>query len=269
MGGMPWGGIPGDCTGWCWMCCGAIRGLGNACETDVGVPGGGGPRGGPPLLICRGYTGDRGATSGEPGGPPDDGGGCGPRNDALGTNVVYECAPSADGCELGVPGNAVLVGAGDRGPDDGPSEVDGEEDAAPDPWKSFAISARLTEGLLADGDGVGAAEAAAAEDVEAGAAGVLVAGEAARPFGCAEAGFAGTEPKVFTPCDLRVGTEAGEEDIGAETSSMDPNVTEEPVSGSTRQLRHSKRQNRASENVLLSSTHMRSNGRHITVASCE
>jgi hypothetical protein len=39
----------------------------------------------------------------------------------------------------------------------------------------------------------------------------------------------GTVPKVFTPSDLVGGTAAGDEDIGAETSSIDPNVTAEPV----------------------------------------
>lgn len=39
----------------------------------------------------------------------------------------------------------------------------------------------------------------------------------------------GTDPKVFTPSDLVGGTAAGEEDIGAETSFIDPKVTAEPV----------------------------------------
>ena len=39
----------------------------------------------------------------------------------------------------------------------------------------------------------------------------------------------GTDPKVFTPSDLVGGTAAGDEDIGAETSSIDPKVTAEPV----------------------------------------
>jgi hypothetical protein len=44
-------------------------------------------------------------------------------------------------------------------------------------------------------------------------------------------GVAGTEPKDFTPSDdaLIAGVAAGEEDIGAEASSMDPKDTTEPV----------------------------------------
>jgi hypothetical protein len=37
----------------------------------------------------------------------------------------------------------------------------------------------------------------------------------------------GTDPKVCTFSDLVEGTAAGEEDIGAETSSIDPKVTAE------------------------------------------
>jgi hypothetical protein len=40
---------------------------------------------------------------------------------------------------------------------------------------------------------------------------------------------AGTDPNDFTPSDLIGGTEAGEEDIGAATSSIEPKVTEEPM----------------------------------------
>jgi len=42
---------------------------------------------------------------------------------------------------------------------------------------------------------------------------------------------AGTEPNVFTPSadDLMAGVAAGEEDMGAEASSMDPKETTEPV----------------------------------------
>ena len=35
-------------------------------------------------------------------------------------------------------------------------------------------------------------------------------------------------PKDFTPSDLMGGAVAGEEEMGAETSSIDPNVTAEP-----------------------------------------
>ena len=40
--------------------------------------------------------------------------------------------------------------------------------------------------------------------------------------------FAGTEPKVLIPSGLIVGTAAGEDDMGAAASSMDPKVTDEP-----------------------------------------
>jgi hypothetical protein len=39
---------------------------------------------------------------------------------------------------------------------------------------------------------------------------------------------AGTDPKDFTPSDLMGGAAAGDEDIGAETSSIDPKVTADP-----------------------------------------
>ena len=39
---------------------------------------------------------------------------------------------------------------------------------------------------------------------------------------------AGRDPKDLMPSGLIVGTAAGEEDIGAEVSSMDPKVTDEP-----------------------------------------
>jgi hypothetical protein len=41
--------------------------------------------------------------------------------------------------------------------------------------------------------------------------------------------LAAIEPKVLTPFVFKVGTEAGEEETGAETSSMDPKVTGEPL----------------------------------------
>ena len=39
---------------------------------------------------------------------------------------------------------------------------------------------------------------------------------------------AGTVPKDLTPSDLIDGAAVGDEDIGAETSSIDPKVTGEP-----------------------------------------
>ena len=41
--------------------------------------------------------------------------------------------------------------------------------------------------------------------------------------------YNGTDSKNFMPSDLVGGTAAGDEDIGAETSSIDPKVTAEPV----------------------------------------
>ena len=42
---------------------------------------------------------------------------------------------------------------------------------------------------------------------------------------------AAKEPNDFMPSDFMGVTEAGEEDIGAETSSIEPNVTDEPEKG--------------------------------------
>lgn len=39
---------------------------------------------------------------------------------------------------------------------------------------------------------------------------------------------AGTEPKDFTPSDLMAGVAAGDDEMGAETSSIEPKVTAEP-----------------------------------------
>lgn len=49
------------------------------------------------------------------------------------------------------------------------------------------------------------------------------------PFWAAGVAAAGTDPKDFTPSDLRAGAAAGDEDIGADTSSIDPKVTAEPA----------------------------------------
>lgn len=43
--------------------------------------------------------------------------------------------------------------------------------------------------------------------------------------------LAGTVPKDLTPSDLIDGAAAGDEDIGAEVSSIDPKVTAEPGTG--------------------------------------
>lgn len=47
-------------------------------------------------------------------------------------------------------------------------------------------------------------------------------------FAGAEVCVAGTEPNVLTPSDLIGGTAAGEDEIGAVTSSIDPKVTDDP-----------------------------------------
>jgi hypothetical protein len=146
---------------------------------------------------------------------------------------VYGCA-SGDGCDEGVAGGSDAEPcAGERVAGGESALAEGEDDEGD--WNSLAMSARLTAGFVAAaGDGVDLGGAlAAADGVAAGAAAVFVAGGAGDgevPFDCACAGcVAGTDPKVLTPWGFRVGTEAGEEDMGAETSSMDPNVTEEPV----------------------------------------
>jgi hypothetical protein len=49
--------------------------------------------------------------------------------------------------------------------------------------------------------------------------------------------LAGTVPKDLTPSDLIDGAAAGDEDIGAEASSIDPKVTAEPCFATTTLLR--------------------------------
>ena len=69
---------------------------------------------------------------------------------------------------------------------------------------------------------------AAADEVDAAEGGVPVEKDVVRecilPFVLA----AGTVPKDLIPSGLMTGTEAGEDDIGAEASSIDPKVTDEP-----------------------------------------
>lgn len=43
------------------------------------------------------------------------------------------------------------------------------------------------------------------------------------------AAVAGTEPKDLTPSDLMAGVAAGDDEMGAEASSIEPNVTAEPT----------------------------------------
>ena len=45
------------------------------------------------------------------------------------------------------------------------------------------------------------------------------------PFAAAEVGVAGTDPNEDTVADFIVGTDAGEEEMGAEASLIEPNVT--------------------------------------------
>jgi hypothetical protein len=93
-------------------------------------------------------------------------------------------------------------------------------------------------GLVVAG-GVAAVVAGAAEAEGVDAAGVDVAADAGWTTGVLdeiealpltwEGGVAaGTDPKERTPSDFRAGAAAGDEDIGAETSSIDPKVTAEP-----------------------------------------
>lgn len=90
------------------------------------------------------------------------------------------------------------------------SGVDDDEEDDGAPWNSF-----LTSNL---GFATGVEDAVF--DNEA-AAGLPLTG-------WAEVGVAGTVPNDFTPSVLMGGTEAGDEDIGAETSSIEPKVTAEP-----------------------------------------
>ena len=96
-------------------------------------------------------------------------------------------------------------------------------------WKRLLTS--NLAGLIAEGVGVDVEDDEAADvDAVAVAAvaegGVPVENEVVRewtlPFE-----LAGTEPNVLIPSDLITGTAAGEDDIGAEASSMDPKVTAE------------------------------------------
>lgn len=76
-----------------------------------------------------------------------------------------------------------------------------------------------------EGDGV--ADGGVGVDVEAPLGGRFKEGFEmdALPFTCP---VAGTDPNDLTPSDFTAGVEAGEEDMGAETSSIDPKVTGEP-----------------------------------------
>ena len=66
-------------------------------------------------------------------------------------------------------------------------------------------------------------------DVEAAAeGGVPMENEVVRVWPLPFEVAAGTDPNDFIPSPLIVGTAAGEEEIGADASSIDPKVTDEP-----------------------------------------
>lgn len=85
------------------------------------------------------------------------------------------------------------------------------------PWKSF-----LTSNFADDGVAGLAAEVDTEVDTEADGEGLpFTAGIA---VGCAE-----TDPNVLGASELIRGTDAGEDDNGAEASFIEPKVTEEPI----------------------------------------
>lgn len=99
-------------------------------------------------------------------------------------------------------------------------------------WKRLFTSNPARLGVDEDEGGVADEEDAAADEVDAAEGGIPVENDVVRecilPFVFA----AGTEPNVLMPSGLMVGTAAGEDEMGAEVSSMDPKVTEEPECGS-------------------------------------
>lgn len=126
--------------------------------------------------------------------------------------------------------------------------VDGEDDMEAEGPSELLFWKRLLTSNLGrfgvedevDVDGVAEEEAVvddvdgAVEDVDAADAaegGVPVENEIVRewcfPFEVA----AGTDPNDLIPSGLMVGTVAGDDDMGADASSMDPKVTDDPVKG--------------------------------------
>lgn len=95
------------------------------------------------------------------------------------------------------------------------SEEGCEEALLLEPWKSFLTS---NLGCEAEEGGFAVEDTDVDEEVDG------------LPF-TADTGVeaAVTLPKVLIASDFIGGTEAGEEDIGAESSSIDPKVTEAPV----------------------------------------
>ena len=105
--------------------------------------------------------------------------------------------------------------AGEDETSDGGCEVEGDgAGALLELWNNFLISTLLGLGgadVVVEVDDVFAADGAGDEDLPL-AAGVSAA----------------TEPNDFTPSDLIGGTEAGEEEMGADASFIEPKVTAEP-----------------------------------------
>lgn len=96
----------------------------------------------------------------------------------------------------------------------------GAVDGAEDPWKSFLISTFTFAGVAAGG-GV-EAEAGVEAPLEGGALDTE-----GLPFTWPGPAAAGTDPNDLTFSVLTAGALAGEEDMEAESSSIDPNVTAE------------------------------------------
>ena len=96
----------------------------------------------------------------------------------------------------------------------------GAVDGAEDPWKSFLTSTFTFAGVAAGG-GV-EAEAGAEAPLEEGTRDIE-----GLPFTWPGPAVAGTDPNDLTFSVLTTGALAGEEDMGAESSSIDPNVTAE------------------------------------------
>ena len=105
-------------------------------------------------------------------------------------------------------------------------------------WKRLLTSNLGRFGVDDDVDGAVEEEAAEVEpdavdgavedaDVAAADGGMPVENEVVREW-CFPFDVAGTLPNDLIPSGLIVGTFAGEDDIGAEASSIDPKVTDEP-----------------------------------------
>jgi hypothetical protein len=107
---------------------------------------------------------------------------------------------------------------------------DGCEDDEEGFWKSFAISALLIVGLGVEAVDVAGFEVVVLEfegDDREGRAGCFddPVADVVFPFTWFE-DVAGTVPKDFITSVFTAGVEAGEEDNGAEASSIEPNITD-------------------------------------------